>query len=146
MTKITITLNDDNMTGELLKLLTALPYVESAYFDDAEEATNGHDRQTKEDTGFDADDEDSPFYHDPQTHLMDQEITAFEAMKAELAANYLGQYVAIFHRQLVDHDKDKARLLGRITQTYPHDVVLIRQVRSKPRPPFRLWSPQLHRN
>lgn len=38
----------------------------------------------------------SPFYHDPCTHLLDQEIAAIEAMKPTLTANHLGQYVAIF--------------------------------------------------
>jgi hypothetical protein len=36
------------------------------------------------------------FYHDPRTHLLAQEIVAFEAMKSTLTANHLGQYAAIF--------------------------------------------------
>ena len=51
-----------------------------------------------------ADPSHSPFYSDPRTHLMDQEIAAFEAMKTELIANHLGQYAAVFHGALVDHD------------------------------------------
>lgn len=146
MTKITITLNDDRKSDELLKLITALPYVESAHWDVAEEATNGHYEQASQEALFGVDDDESPFYHDPQSHLMDREIAAFEAMQTGLVANYPEQYVAIFQGALVDHDVDKARLLHRIDQSHPGDVVLIRQVRHTPRPPFRLRSPRLQRS
>ena len=88
----------------------------------------------------------SPFYHDPRTHLMDREIAAFEAMQTGLVATYPEQYVATFQGALVDHDVDKAQLLARIGQSHPDDVVLIRQVRHTPRPPFRLRSPRLQRS
>lgn len=143
MTKITITLNDAKKTNELLNLITALPYVESAHFDVVEEVSNGHHEQALQEVSFYIDDLESPFYRDPRSDLMDQEIAAFEAMQTVLAANYLGQYVAIFQGTIVDHDADKARLLARITQSHPNEVVLIRQVRHKPRPPFRLRSPRL---
>lgn len=146
MTKITITLNDDKKTDELLKLITALPYVESAHWDVTEEATNGHYEQALREASFGVDDDESPFYHDPRTHLMDREIAAFEAMPAALVANYPEQYVAIFQGALVDHDADKALLLDRSAQSHPDDVVLIRQVRHTPRPPFRLRSPRLQRS
>ncbi len=76
---------------------------------------------------------------------MDREIAAFEAMQAALVANYPEQYVAFFQGAPVDHDANKALLLDRIVQDYPNDVVLIRQVRHTPRPPFRLRSPRLQR-
>lgn len=88
----------------------------------------------------------SPFYRDLQTLVMDREIAAFETMKAVLLANYLGEYVAIFQSAVIDHDADKARLLSRLGQTHPNEVVLVRQVRREPRPPFRLRSPRPHKN
>lgn len=146
MSKITVTLRDEKKRTELLELLTALPYVASAHWDVAEEATNGHYAQALREASFGGDDEESPFYHDPRTQLMDREIAAFEAMQTALVTTYPEQYVAIFQGAVVDHDADKARLLARIDQSYPDDVVLIRQVHHTPRPPFRLRSPRLQRS
>ena len=143
MGKLTITLKDDEKLDELLTLVTALPYVESARFEAVYEEKNGIHSQA---VANDVDPAESPFYRDPQTQVMDREIAAFEAMKAGLLANHLGEYVAIFQSAVIDHDADKALLLSRLGQTHPNEVVLVRQVRREPRPPFRLRSPRPHKN
>ena len=145
MGKLTITLKDDEKLDELLTLVTALHYVEDARFEVVyEEKKDLHSQAMA--IANDDDQRQSPFYRDPQTQVMDREIAAFEAMKATLLANHLGEYVAIFQGAVVDHDADKALLLSRLGQTHPDAVVLVRQVRREPRPPFRLRSPRLHKN
>ncbi|MEZ4659774.1 MAG: hypothetical protein R2911_19635 [Caldilineaceae bacterium] len=146
MNTITITLNDDDKIDELLALVSALPYVESASCDDPPEAVNGVHDLSLTDLDREANRDYSPFYQDPNTQLMDKEIAAFEEMKTELIAKHLGQYVAIHQGKVVDYDSDKALLRARVARVYPQDVVLIRQVRQTPRPPFRLRSPRLNRN
>ena len=145
MGKLTITLKDDEKLDELLTLVTALPYVENARFEAVYEEKNGIHSQAVA-VANDVDPAASPFYRDPQTQVMDREIAAFETMKAGLLANHLGEYVAIFQSAVIDHDADKALLLSRLGQTHPNEVVLVRQVRREPRPPFRLRSPRLHKN
>ncbi|MEZ4863399.1 MAG: hypothetical protein R3C14_18925 [Caldilineaceae bacterium] len=146
MSEVTITLNDESKLDELLYLLTALPYVESASLGVAGEKATGLHGPTGVTADDKVDEELSPFYHDPRTDRLDREIIAFETMKADLLAHYLGEYVAIFQGAVIDHDLDKAALLNRLAQSYPDEVVLVRQVRRTPRPPFRLRSPRLSRN
>lgn len=146
MSQITITLKDDDKIDELLALIATLPYVENARFHAVDETTNGAFGQAVAEANNAADDERSPFYLDPQTQIMDKEIAVFEAMQTVLLDQYLGQYVAIFHGKVVDHDADKVMLLDRLAQSHPYDVVLVRHVRRTPRPPFRLRSPRLNRN
>ena len=145
MGKLTITLKDDEKLDELLTLVTALPYAENARFEAVYGEKNGIHSQAVA-VANDVDLAESPFYRDPQTQVMDREIAAFETMKAGLLAHHLGEYVAIFQGTVVDHDVDKALLLSRLGQSYADEVVLVRQVRRDPRPPFRLRSPRLHKN
>lgn len=67
-----------------------------------------------------------------QQKKIDQEITAFEQMHAELWRKYPKEWVAIHNQQLVDHDLNDVALYRRIRQTYGRTSVLIRQVQESP--------------
>lgn len=71
------------------------------------------------------------------------ETAAYEKMHADLMARYAGEYVAIYQGQLVDHDADELALLKRIDAKYPHEIVLLKQVRPLPEPELRSRSPRL---
>ena len=74
---------------------------------------------------------------------MAQEEAAYQAMHPELMQRYAGQYVAIWHGELVGHDPDELTLLRRIEAEYGDEVVLLKQVRPLPEPVLRLRSPRL---
>jgi hypothetical protein len=57
------------------------------------------------------------------------ETQAFWAMQDELLAQYLDQHVAIYNRNVVDHDTDAARLELRVRQRFGPLPVLIAPVK-----------------
>ncbi len=60
-----------------------------------------------------------------EEQAMIREEVAYEAMHPELMAQYAGQYVAVYHGQLIDHDQDVTALLRRLEAQYPDEVVLM---------------------
>ena len=77
--------------------------------------------------------------------LMKQEIQAYEVMHPLLVKEYLGEYVAIFQGELVDHDPDPVSLHNRITAKYPNEVVLSRKVEQTASPVIHMRSPRLEK-
>jgi hypothetical protein len=59
---------------------------------------------------------------------MAREDAAYRLLHPELVKQLLGQYVAIFQGQVVDHDQDEDAILQRRRDNYPGKVVLIRRV------------------
>lgn len=57
-----------------------------------------------------------------------EESTIYRQQHAKLKAQYLGQYIAMHHGQVVDHDTDFAQLRQRIRQRFEHTPVMIRLV------------------
>lgn len=80
-----------------------------------------------------------------EEQLMAREEAAYQAMREELVARYVGEYVAIHRGQLVDHDSDELALLKRIDAKYPDEVVLMRRVLPQPESELRFRSPRLIR-
>lgn len=74
-----------------------------------------------------------------------REQEAFRAMHAELAQKYLGQSVAIYNGELVDHDADALALLRRIRQRFGSAPVLFCEVEAKPDKEYVLRSPRLEK-
>jgi hypothetical protein len=60
------------------------------------------------------------------------EAEAFRQLHPTLWQNYPDEYVAIFQKQLVDHDSDLSALFKRIEERYPNNFVLVRPVREEP--------------
>lgn len=77
---------------------------------------------------------------------IERERSAFLALHTQLKKNYLGQYVAIFAQQLVDHDAELKSLYQRIRQKYPDEFVLIRRVEANPEPVYHFRSPRFVRD
>lgn len=65
---------------------------------------------------------------DPKRAQMNRNVATYQALHAQLAKIYLGQYVAIYQGQLVDYDADPIVLLQRIRAKYPDQVMLRRKV------------------
>jgi len=82
------------------------------------------------------------FLRDEARRMMQRESEAFRAMHDELLAKYPGQYVAIHHGQLVDHDTDQLALFLRIDEQYPDVQVLIAQVLPDPEEVYTFRSPR----
>ncbi len=80
---------------------------------------------------------------DERQKAMDREESAYQAMHAELYAQYAGQHVAIFQGELVDHDEDGNILYQRVRQKYPGKFVLITPVDPTPEEIYRMLSPRL---
>jgi len=72
------------------------------------------------------------YLRERQRAKLDKEISAYEAMHAELRLKYLGQWVAMHDQELVDHDPDGSALYQRIRAKYGKTSVLIRQVMQQP--------------
>lgn len=81
-------------------------------------------------------------YISPDRPKMLQEENAFRHLYPELLVRYLGEFVAIYHGEVVDHDRDRLRLLERIDEKYPNEVVLIRQVIEESAPVLHIRSPR----
>lgn len=75
-----------------------------------------------------------------------RETAAYEAMHAQLLAQYAGEFVAIFNGQLIDHDTDELALLDRLDAEYPEEVVLMKRVLPSPMQEFFVRSPRLERD
>lgn len=76
---------------------------------------------------------------------MEEEIAAYEELHPELVSEHLGQYVAIYEGRVVDFDNDRLALRQRIHETYPNEVVLVRQVKPTLPAPLHIRSPRLRR-
>lgn len=53
------------------------------------------------------------------------ESRLYQEQHARLKLEYLGQYIAMFNGQIVDHDLDFEALHDRIRQDYPYQAVMI---------------------
>ena len=61
----------------------------------------------------------------------EQNWTWFKDNYSELLKRFDGEYVAIFGRRVVDHDKDLDKLVGRVEAKYPIEKVLVEFVTSE---------------
>lgn len=128
MPEIAVKVNDERKADLLVELLSAMDFV-----DDIQIA------------GLAARNLAQNFYQDPRQPEMEKEVAAFEKLHAELVEHYLGEYVAVYQGQVVDHDRDQIALADRIEMAYPHKVVLIRQVQQQLPPPLHFRSPRFVR-
>jgi predicted transcriptional regulator len=67
----------------------------------------------------------------PAKEEREREKNAFRRLHPALQEQYMGEYVAIYGEELVDHDVNQATLIARIDQKYPDSFVLIRPVRQE---------------
>ena len=88
----------------------------------------------------------STFYVHPNRAAMLQEQAAYQAMLPELLNIYKDQYIAVYHGEVIDHDADRTALITRLDNAYPDEIMLIKQVTSKPDRILRVPSPRLVRS
>ncbi|MDM8519881.1 DUF5678 domain-containing protein [Anaerolineales bacterium HSG6] len=74
-----------------------------------------------------------------------KETQAFEQQKPELLRSYLGQYVAIHHGKVIDHDPNLRTLNARVFQKLGRTTVLHKKVIVEPEPELMVRSPRLER-
>lgn len=79
----------------------------------------------------------------PAREQMLQEVQAYKRLHPALVKTHLGQFVAIYQGQLVDHDRDKDALFWRIKENFPDQIVLQREVTINPDPVLHFRSPRL---
>ncbi len=72
-----------------------------------------------------------------------REIEAFRAMHEQLVEEYIGEYVAVYQGEVVDHDPDPVALSLRVQAQYPGKTVLRRKVELRPELVVRFRSPRL---
>ncbi|HRJ43260.1 MAG: hypothetical protein KJZ86_05840 [Caldilineaceae bacterium] len=77
-------------------------------------------------------------------HKLDQECDFYEESHAQIVEKYLGQYVAIHHRQVVDADADGTVLSKRVRQKFGRVPIAIIHVQETPEwPVLRIRRPRL---
>ena len=74
-----------------------------------------------------------------------REITAYEALHAQLKEKHLGEWVALHEGQLIDHDSDGGLLHKRLREQYGTTAILIRQVEEQPSRELWLRTPSTGR-
>ncbi len=74
---------------------------------------------------------------------MQREMDAFLHLHVRLLADHAGDYVAIYHGKLVDHDSDQLALYQRVERRYRDTPVLIKQVLPNPEEVYTFRSPTL---
>jgi hypothetical protein len=67
-------------------------------------------------------------------------------MHPALLNEYPNEYVAIYQGEVTDHDPAQSELYLRIRERYPHEVVLIRQVRPEIDRTLTIRSPRFERD
>ena len=65
---------------------------------------------------------------DEITQAFDQEVAAFERMKASLLIQYEGQYVAIYQGQVIANGDEKLKLLDEVRAQFGDIVCYIEKV------------------
>jgi hypothetical protein len=65
----------------------------------------------------------------PADTAIAREEAAFYRMHVDLLQKYLGEYVAVYNEEMVDHDRDQVALYLRIKALYPGQFVWIVPVR-----------------
>ncbi len=80
-----------------------------------------------------------------EQEAMQENITAFSTLQADLLKNYRNEYVAIHQGKLVDHDSDFQTLHSRIRRQFGRQPVLLRHVSAETERTWTFRSPRFTR-
>ncbi|MEM7534858.1 MAG: DUF5678 domain-containing protein [Chloroflexota bacterium] len=72
-----------------------------------------------------------------------REEMAYRRLHPSLLDTYLGQYVAIYDEQLIDHDMDELELYLRVRKQFGDEFVLMTQVEDEAEAVYTFRSPKL---
>lgn len=78
--------------------------------------------------------------------IVAKEEAAFKRLHPMLRENYLGQYVAVYQGEMIDHDPDQVALFLRTKKRYPDEFIWIAPVREEPEEIYVLRSPRFVEN
>lgn len=78
-----------------------------------------------------------------QRHLIEVEQRLYEKQHQQLLVEYAGQYIAMYHGEVVDSGADDAELSRRIRSRFGNAPVLITPVLDEPIQTFVVRSPRL---
>lgn len=131
MKHISIDVVDDRKAEKLIDLLTGLDFVDKLKVQEVDVP-----RRDEIDVRIE-------FTRHPRQDEMLREMMAFETLHSALTRQYLGEYVAIYHGAVVDHDVNEEQLIERIQVAYPDTIVFIEQVRRELQPPIKIRDRQL---
>jgi hypothetical protein len=67
--------------------------------------------------------------------MVDAEQATFQSKHSELAAKYLGKYIAMYQGEVIDSDTDERALYIRVYRRHPNAVIGIFPVRESPEIP-----------
>jgi hypothetical protein len=67
-------------------------------------------------------------YQTEQLEALDREKEAYIQLHPQLKKTHFGHYVATYHGQLIDKDSDLGRMIERVRDKLPNQVVLMTQV------------------
>lgn len=128
MKEFTIQLEDERDVEMLRQMLAEVEFHNGAEI---------REREVDDDGGY------VRFATHPQQHLMRQEAAAFDTQHETLKQRYLGQFVAMQQGEVIDADDNVSRLMERIQDNYPNQIVLIRQVKEQLDGDIVVRSPRL---
>ena len=77
---------------------------------------------------------------------IEAEAAAYQKLHPTLTQEYLGEYVAIHHGQVIDHDTDFQCLHARIRKRFGRRPVLLRRVETEPERILVFRSPSVERS
>ena len=83
-----------------------------------------------------------PYPLDENHDVMEREVAAYKTQHPMLCKQYLGQYVAVYQGEVVDHALDFETIYKRTSKAYPNEVVLLRRVEKIPERIMRAPSPR----
>jgi len=74
------------------------------------------------------------------------EMQAYIMLHPTLKEQHLGEYVAVYQGNLIDHDSNREALYKRIDAQYPNEFVWISLVEEEAIPTLAFRSPRIERN
>jgi len=83
------------------------------------------------------------YVHEARRKKLQAEFTNYQAMHPQLKTQYLGQHIAIYEEQVIDHDAYTLTLAQRVRRRFGHSPVLITEVLDHPMRELVIRSPRL---
>jgi hypothetical protein len=74
---------------------------------------------------------------------IERENAAYLALHDTLLEKYRGEYVALYHGEVIAHGSDFGTVFTYVNQQHPDEFVMIRRVEADPEPVYHFRSPKL---
>jgi metal-responsive CopG/Arc/MetJ family transcriptional regulator len=107
-----------------------------------ERAVDYYVAQTAQPANEAEDDQAQKLSWEEQKRRIEEEQQAFEAQHERLSREYVGEHIAMYQGQVVDHDEDGVALHRRIRERFGNQPVLITPVLPEPVQVITVRSPR----